>query len=76
MNSPAREDDHQGEVFLDEPDIIHEVTVNEEDLPDVKDEEYSDSENMGVEEEADDSMHIFTSHTGKFLTFFLRKRKV
>ncbi|GLU00176.1 hypothetical protein SLE2022_175610 [Rubroshorea leprosula] len=65
MNRPAREDDDQGEVFLHESDIIHEVTVDEEDLPDVEDEEHSDSENMGVDEEADDSMHIFTGHTGE-----------
>lgn len=34
MNSPARspapEEDDQGEVFLDDSDIIHEVTVDDE----------------------------------------------
>ncbi|GKV29570.1 hypothetical protein SLEP1_g38484 [Rubroshorea leprosula] len=48
MNSPAREDDKPGEVFLDKSNIMHEVTVDEEDRPDVEDEEHSDSENMGA----------------------------
>ncbi|GKV50606.1 hypothetical protein SLEP1_g57308 [Rubroshorea leprosula] len=48
MNSPAREDDKPGEVFLDKSNMMHEVTVDEEDRPDVEDEEHSDSENMGA----------------------------
>ncbi|GLU06863.1 hypothetical protein SLE2022_238520 [Rubroshorea leprosula] len=37
--------------------MIHEVTVDEENPPDVDDEEHSDFENMS---EANDSMHTFT----------------
>ncbi|KAK4854254.1 hypothetical protein QYF36_021174 [Acer negundo] len=63
MNSPVRspvhDEDDQGEVFLDESDIIHEVTVDDEDIPDV------DEDEMGsdAEPEPDDSVHIFTGHT-------------
>ena len=32
MNKPAHEDDEQGEIFLDESDIIQEVDVDEEGL--------------------------------------------
>ncbi|KAF1882374.1 hypothetical protein Lal_00039021 [Lupinus albus] len=52
------EDDNE-EVFLDESDIIHEVPIDNEDLPDADD---SDSEHV---EEFDDSVHIFTGHTGE-----------
>ncbi|KAJ6763990.1 MITOCHONDRIAL DIVISION PROTEIN 1-RELATED [Salix purpurea] len=60
MNSPNRsfyddDEDDQGEVFLDDSDIIHEVAVDEEDLPDADDEE----------DDTDDSMHIFTGHTSE-----------
>ncbi|GLT91446.1 hypothetical protein SLE2022_093320 [Rubroshorea leprosula] len=48
MNSPAQEDDKLGEVFPDKSNTMHEVTVDEEDRPDVEDEEHSDSENMGA----------------------------
>ncbi|XVF29932.1 hypothetical protein REPUB_Repub16aG0013500 [Reevesia pubescens] len=60
MNRPANEDEEQGEVFLDESDIIDEVDVDDEDLPDAEDED--DSEHI---EEPDDSIHIFTGHTGE-----------
>ncbi|BBH09039.1 transducin family protein / WD-40 repeat family protein [Prunus dulcis] len=43
------EEDDQGEVYLDEADIIGEVDVDDEDEP-------------------DDSMHIFTGHTGELYT--------
>ncbi|KAL6213837.1 hypothetical protein ACLB2K_013276 [Fragaria x ananassa] len=64
MSNPAHgvreeEDDDQGEVYIDEADIINEVYVDEEDLPDVDDE---------VVDEADDSLHIFTGHTGELYT--------
>ncbi|XP_017230497.1 uncharacterized protein LOC108205181 isoform X2 [Daucus carota subsp. sativus] len=54
-------EDH-GEIFLDESDIIQEFTVDEEDLPDADEDAGSDEE---VFDEADDSMHIFTGHTGE-----------
>ncbi|KAJ6952557.1 hypothetical protein NC653_041632 [Populus alba x Populus x berolinensis] len=64
MNGPNRslhdeEEDDQGEVFLDDSDIIDEVAVDEEDLPDADDDDDDDT---------DDSMHIFTGHTGELYT--------
>ncbi|CAL9020703.1 unnamed protein product [Prunus brigantina] len=53
------EEDDQGEVYLDEADIIGEVDVDDEDLPDADDE---------IIDEPDDSMHIFTGHTGELYT--------
>ncbi|KAA3456302.1 angio-associated migratory cell protein-like [Gossypium australe] len=50
----AHEDEEQGEVFFDESDIINEIDVDEEDLPDAEDD---------IVEDSDDSIHIFTGHT-------------
>ncbi|KAK7246441.1 hypothetical protein RIF29_41309 [Crotalaria pallida] len=50
-------------VFLDGSDIIHEVTIDNEDLPDADDVD-DDSDNEHVEE-VDDSVHIFTGHNGE-----------
>ncbi|XP_039050861.1 angio-associated migratory cell protein isoform X2 [Hibiscus syriacus] len=60
MNMPSHEEEEQGEVFVEESDIINEVDVDEEDLPDAEDED--DTEDM---EDQDDSIHIFTGHTGE-----------
>lgn len=65
MSTTGNDEDHV-EVFLDENDIIHEVTVDDEELPDV-DGELAGSDDEYVEE-ADDSMHIFTGHTGELYT--------
>ncbi|KAI5676777.1 hypothetical protein M9H77_07727 [Catharanthus roseus] len=71
MNAPASGHDDDGiveegeEVFLEEGDIIEEIPVDEEELPDTDDEEGSDSE---VSDEADDSLHTFTGHTGELYT--------
>lgn len=51
MNAPSGssvhdDDDNNDEVFLDESDIIHEVALDNEDLPDADDE--SDFEQMGT----------------------------
>ncbi|KAJ7969723.1 Angio-associated migratory cell protein [Quillaja saponaria] len=66
MNNPtgfsAQEDDDNGEVFLDENDIIHEETVDSEDLPDAEDQEFSDDE---IDEGPDDSIHSFEGHNGE-----------
>ncbi|KAL6318264.1 hypothetical protein AAG906_035807 [Vitis piasezkii] len=66
MNDPAHhdEDEDQGDVFIDENDVVQEITVDDEDLPDVEGED-DDAEDF---EEADDSMHIFTGHTGELYT--------
>ncbi|KAM5573411.1 hypothetical protein ABKV19_013114 [Rosa sericea] len=57
MSNPAHalheEEDDQGEVFLDEADIVGEIAVDDEDLPDADDEV----------DELDDSIHIFTGHS-------------
>ncbi|MBA0768031.1 hypothetical protein Gotri_016876 [Gossypium trilobum] len=52
----AHEDEEQGEVFFDESDIIDEIDVDEEDLPDAEDD---------IVEDSDDSIHIFNGHTGE-----------
>jgi WD40 repeat protein len=44
------------EVFIDESDIIQEVTVDDEDLPDAEEES---------DDELDDSLHRFTGHEGE-----------
>ncbi|KAA8522534.1 hypothetical protein F0562_013105 [Nyssa sinensis] len=62
MSGTGNDEEDHGEVFLDEDDIIQEVTVDEEDLPNVDDDEGSDAEFL---DETDDSMHIFTGHTGE-----------
>uniref|UniRef100_A0A1J3J0N6 Angio-associated migratory cell protein n=1 Tax=Noccaea caerulescens TaxID=107243 RepID=A0A1J3J0N6_NOCCA len=66
MSNQAMDEEDQGEVFLDESDIIHEVDVDEEDLPDVDD---NDNDNDDEEfDENDDSVHTFTGHTGELYT--------
>ncbi|CAN1199847.1 Uncharacterized WD repeat-containing protein C25H1.08c [Linum perenne] len=57
-----RDGDSSGdeEVYIDESDTLHEVILDDEDLPDVNDE---DDEQAGYEE--DDSMHTFTGHTSE-----------
>ncbi|CAN0896871.1 Angio-associated migratory cell protein [Linum grandiflorum] len=49
-----------GDVYIDESDTLHEVILDDEDLPDVNDE---DDEQAGYDE--DDSMHTFTGHTSE-----------
>ncbi|RDX90165.1 Angio-associated migratory cell protein [Mucuna pruriens] len=61
MSAPPLHDDEDDndDVFLDESDIIHEVPLDNEDLPDADD----DSE---LEEEEDGNfVHKFTAHTGE-----------
>lgn len=59
------DDDDQGDVFIDESDIVDEVTIDEEDLPDAEDDTAFDAES---DDGVDDSMHIFTGHTGELYT--------
>ncbi|KAF7820574.1 angio-associated migratory cell protein [Senna tora] len=68
MNSSAGpsvhdDEDNNDDVFLDDSDIINEVVLDNEDLPDADDE--FDMEQV---EEPDDSVHIFTGHTGELYT--------
>eukprot|EP00262_Sarcandra_glabra_P010268 TRINITY_DN2531_c0_g1_i4.p1 TRINITY_DN2531_c0_g1~~TRINITY_DN2531_c0_g1_i4.p1 ORF type:complete len:407 (+),score=61.36 TRINITY_DN2531_c0_g1_i4:153-1373(+) len=58
------EGDH-GEVFLDENDVIQEFTVDDEDLPDVDDDDIGSDVDI---EETDDSIHLFTGHSGELYT--------
>ncbi|KAI3683619.1 hypothetical protein L1987_84128 [Smallanthus sonchifolius] len=67
MSTPANDGEDNGEVFLDEDDILEEINVDEEDLPDAIDGADSDSDAEAFDE-ADDSMHIFTGHTGELYT--------
>ncbi|XP_042504634.1 angio-associated migratory cell protein [Macadamia integrifolia] len=65
MNGKAHDEDEEGEVFLDDEDIIQEIPIDEEDLPDAEDDAGSDADDV---EEPDDSMHLFTGHTGELYT--------
>ncbi|GAB2302528.1 hypothetical protein Dimus_036534 [Dionaea muscipula] len=71
MNTPnfEQEDEEHGgeeEVFLDESDIIEEIPIDEEELPDVDGDRFSDAGDDAME--PDDSMHIFTGHSGELYT--------
>ncbi|KAG6478658.1 hypothetical protein ZIOFF_062102 [Zingiber officinale] len=59
------ESDEEGEVFLDEDDIIQEIAIDEEDLPDRDEEVGSDG---GMVEEADDSVFVFRGHSDEIYT--------
>lgn len=48
MNAPPNDEEDQGEIFLEEDDIIHEINVDEEDLPDVDEEAGSDADDTGM----------------------------
>uniref|UniRef100_A0A2N9FZF7 Uncharacterized protein n=1 Tax=Fagus sylvatica TaxID=28930 RepID=A0A2N9FZF7_FAGSY len=70
MDAPPshhEEEDDDDQLFLDESDIIEEVPFDEEDLPDADDEAVSDAEIL-EEPEDDDSVHVFTGHTGELYT--------
>nr|GMD90620.1 angio-associated migratory cell protein [Ipomoea batatas] len=68
-NSPYRheeQDDDGEDVFLDESDIIQEIPVDEEELPDADDEDGDGDDGIeGAVDEEDDSVHIFTGHSGE-----------
>lgn len=63
--SPVHDEDQGEEVFLDESDIINEYDVDEEELPDADDGGSDGEEGSDV---VDDSIHIFTGHTGELYT--------
>ncbi|XP_075491413.1 uncharacterized protein LOC142529692 isoform X2 [Primulina tabacum] len=69
--SPVHDEGQGGEDFLDERDIINEYDVDEEELPDADDElpdEDDEGGSDGEEDAVDDSIHIFTGHTGELYT--------
>ncbi|GFP95701.1 angio-associated migratory cell protein [Phtheirospermum japonicum] len=66
VSPPNHEEDNGEEDFLDESDIINEYDVDEEELPDADEEGGSDGEEDF--DGADDSIHIFTGHTGELYT--------
>ncbi|XP_068666419.1 uncharacterized protein [Aristolochia californica] len=57
VHASEEKDDH-GEVFLDDDDVLEEINVDEEDLPDADETVGSDTDF----EEPDDSLHTFTGH--------------
>ncbi|KAH9625680.1 hypothetical protein KSS87_022715 [Heliosperma pusillum] len=60
-NNRDDSEDH-GDIFIDDSDILQEINIDEEELPDADEQQGSDDEDT---EEADDSMHTFTGHTGE-----------
>ncbi|KMZ70688.1 WD-40 repeat-containing protein [Zostera marina] len=57
-----------GDVFLEEDDVIQEIHFDEEELPeaDANDNGDGDDDDFEMEEEEpDDSVHVFTGHTGE-----------
>ncbi|XP_057722283.1 uncharacterized protein LOC130936254 [Arachis stenosperma] len=60
------DDDENEEVFIDESDILYEVSVDDEDLPDADDDQDSDPEHLeNLSAEVRDSVHIFRLHDGE-----------
>ncbi|XP_020231713.1 angio-associated migratory cell protein [Cajanus cajan] len=53
------DEDDNGEVFLDASDIVHEVAMDNEDLPEADDDSELEDEDDG------DFVHKFTAHTGE-----------
>ncbi|PKA57774.1 Dynein assembly factor with WDR repeat domains 1 [Apostasia shenzhenica] len=58
-------DSDDGEIFLDEDDVIQEILIDEEELPDQDDEEMDSDVDY---EEADDSLYMFKGHTDELYT--------
>ncbi|OEL25790.1 Angio-associated migratory cell protein [Dichanthelium oligosanthes] len=61
---PGEGSDGEEEVFVNEEDIIHEITVDDEDLPDRDDEDEDGGDAMGDSVDVDDSTYMFQSHKG------------
>ncbi|GMH21336.1 hypothetical protein Nepgr_023178 [Nepenthes gracilis] len=59
------EAEEDGEVFLDESDGIQEIPIDEEELPDAEDGLVSDVDD--IVGGPDDSIHIFTGHSGRVM---------
>ncbi|KAL1343513.1 hypothetical protein HN51_029887 [Arachis hypogaea] len=55
----AADDDGNHEFVIDECDILDEVSIDDEDLPDAYDDQYSDSEHSV---DVEDSVHTFIRH--------------
>ncbi|KAG5544069.1 hypothetical protein RHGRI_016727 [Rhododendron griersonianum] len=49
MNAPANDEEDHGEVFLDETDALHVITIDDQDLPEADEELGSDGEAIGIE---------------------------
>ncbi|KAF6149298.1 hypothetical protein GIB67_026154 [Kingdonia uniflora] len=64
MNGDGEGDFDQGEFFIDEDDVLEEINIDEEDLPDATEEGGSD----GDIDDVDDSVHLFTGHAGELYT--------
>jgi WD40 repeat protein len=59
--NPGEGSDSEEEVYINEEDIIHEVAIDDEDLPD-RDEDEDDGDGMVDLEENDDSTYTFDGH--------------
>ncbi|KAK7253113.1 hypothetical protein RIF29_37552 [Crotalaria pallida] len=55
------DDDDDGEFVIDESDIVHELSMDDEDLPNADSD--SDSDQDIVDVDVDDAIHTFTGHT-------------
>ncbi|CAM8891639.1 unnamed protein product [Rhodiola kirilowii] len=71
------EEDDSGDVFVNEEDIVEEINMDDEELPDAdEDEEEGGFDGAGGrfgdddddEDDDDDSMHTFTGHSGELYT--------
>lgn len=68
MPSPVDDEDSGEQTFIEESDIINEYDIDEEELPDADVEVEGGSDGEEEFDEADDSVHIFTGHTGELYT--------
>ncbi|CAO2207510.1 unnamed protein product [Urochloa humidicola] len=62
---PGEGSDGEEEVFINEEDIIHEITIDDEDLPDRDDDDEDGGDGM---EDVDDSTYIFQGHKDEVFT--------
>ncbi|GJM92247.1 hypothetical protein PR202_ga08692 [Eleusine coracana subsp. coracana] len=67
VNPGEGSDGEEEEVFINEEDIIHEVTIDDEDRPDRDEDDDDDGDGMVDEEIEDDSVYAFRGHGGKFV---------
>ncbi|GFQ04604.1 angio-associated migratory cell protein [Phtheirospermum japonicum] len=61
-------DEDEGDVYIDDCDIVQEIDLNEEDLPDASDDDVidsSDESDRQIADANDDSVQKFVGHTGE-----------
>lgn len=62
-DNPSEGSDGEEDVFINEEDIIHEVAIDDEDLPDQDEDDDDDDDGMADLEENDESTHAFLGHS-------------